>query len=304
MNMLQDVRDAAVDSGTSLSDVLRKAKVLASLLRNDAFKEWVDRELNGYPEGTPLPDYRSLHFPLLGTFSGPGGSRVDGQGIPTINLPESLQHLAGPAEFRQGVREVETMAHQGPETLRMGWPPEAVMALRDEVAMSGGFVLIDVYQPISSASLHSLLDAVRNRLLDFVLELEEIAPGEADSNGAISRIPQDQVANVFNLTIHGDHSIIASGTAVSQRIVQVPAGDTAALNQTLRDLGIDDDDIEGLESAIQEDQRSDATGLGAKTKKWIGEMTLKAAEGSWQVALETAPTLLSKILSQYLGLGS
>jgi hypothetical protein len=46
VTLLREIRVAATDSGVEISTVLRKAKSLATRLRNPEFEAWVDRELN------------------------------------------------------------------------------------------------------------------------------------------------------------------------------------------------------------------------------------------------------------------
>lgn len=48
MNLIQEIKSDIIDSKVSLSIALRRAKVLASILKNDKMKEWVNNELNGY----------------------------------------------------------------------------------------------------------------------------------------------------------------------------------------------------------------------------------------------------------------
>jgi hypothetical protein len=60
MSLLREIQDAATSGATPLADVLRKCKILAARLQNKAFAQWVDLELNGYPEDEPLPAHRVI----------------------------------------------------------------------------------------------------------------------------------------------------------------------------------------------------------------------------------------------------
>ncbi len=48
MNLLNELRDSANDSQIKVSDLLRKALLVAIKIKNESFKKWVDNELYGY----------------------------------------------------------------------------------------------------------------------------------------------------------------------------------------------------------------------------------------------------------------
>ena len=47
-SLVAQLQKEVVDSGVPISDILRKAKILASQLKNKEFKRWIDAELKGY----------------------------------------------------------------------------------------------------------------------------------------------------------------------------------------------------------------------------------------------------------------
>ena len=82
MTLLRDIQDAAIDTNSDISFLLRKCKVLAARLGNSEFKNWVDQELNGYKNLESLPDYRFFYGRSKGHFSGPYGSGIKNADIP------------------------------------------------------------------------------------------------------------------------------------------------------------------------------------------------------------------------------
>jgi hypothetical protein len=60
MSLLRDIQNDLAMTGTDITTVLRKAKILGARLKNEAFDQWVTRELNGYSDKEPLPSYRIL----------------------------------------------------------------------------------------------------------------------------------------------------------------------------------------------------------------------------------------------------
>ena len=77
----------------------------------------------------------------------------------------------------------------------------------------------------------------------------------------------------------------------------------STLEEFLISLGVQKEDLAELESAIRVDQvpvRKDK--LGTKVGAWVGKMTSKAANGTWQVGLGAATNLLAEAFKRYYGL--
>jgi hypothetical protein len=296
-----DLRNSVADSQVSLADVLRKAKILSYRLGEKSFKQWVEYELNGYPDDVNLPDYRKLHILSLGTFVGPFGFQVRNQVLPTFSLPQEIKNLADTVAFHRGIHEIEQMAHSEGELTRH-WPAEAVILARKHIQLANGAQLVDAYQVLTKNMLEGVLDAVRNRFLDFLLELQDAHPEIAQSTSASSKIPQEDVSQIFNITIHGDHSVVASGRDVTQHVNQsVVTNDLNAVLRIAQDLKVPDEDIKELRSAIEADETPKQKEFGPKVKEWLGKAMGKLATGAWQTTLQTAPTLISKGLAKYYG---
>lgn len=298
---LEALRELSADSSVPLADVLRRAKVLAASLRAQDLKDWVDSELNGYYGTGDVPAYRHLHVPPLGLFHGPFGSRVSNLVIPTMGLPEALSVFVEGVPLHQPVRELEEMATR--DDLRFIWPAEAVMIARESVALNGGYVLAQVHQPILQSAVQGVLDVIRNRLLDFVLELQELNPGVLTDDEALKEIAPEDVSQIFNLTIQGDHNIVASGKEVRQQVSHsIPHGDVAGLMEFFRRNGLAEEDLRVLKDALEGDPAPEIEGVfGPRITAWIGQTVSKAAGGLWKVSLTTAPILISKALSKYYG---
>ena len=70
MNLLDEIRADLIDQSASLPNTLRKARVLAHELQSQELRDWVNSELNGYPN-YDVPEYRRFRLPVFGTFHGP-----------------------------------------------------------------------------------------------------------------------------------------------------------------------------------------------------------------------------------------
>jgi hypothetical protein len=301
LSLFKQIRDEVVDSNKSLADVLRKAKILATSLKQVDFRNWVSYELDCYPGHAELPEYRRISLPVLGKFSGPFGKLVSNYPLPLSMFPKEMRKGQDvPLTF--SVRELETMSATMKKELIHIWPAEAALLLRDHITLSGGLVLIEVYQLIMKSNLEGVLDAVRNRLLDFLLKLQDIDPSILASDDAVGTIPHEKIAQAFNITVYGNHNVLAAGEKVTQTVaLQVLPGDKDSLARALTSLGISDDDIRALQRAIGEDGAQSKGTLGKRVRNWTGRMLAKAIDGSWNIALAAAPELLKQAIFSHYG---
>ena len=114
---------------------------------------------------------------------------------------------------------------------------------------------------------------------------------------------QIYVQNLFFQTIiQGGQNIVATGTEFTQKATQnVASGDMQSLIDHLRSIGLNNDSLAELETAIEQDGDRQKKKLGENVKSWIGKMIVKAMDGTWKVAEATAPDLLKAALSQFYG---
>jgi len=70
--------------------------LLAARLDHNELREWVERELNGYPSADVLPPYRrGGEVPVLADFAGPYGSERRNERLPPLAvLPSELVNAA------------------------------------------------------------------------------------------------------------------------------------------------------------------------------------------------------------------
>lgn len=301
MNLFRQLRDDIVDPKTPASVVLRKAKILAASLHYVELEQWLAHELNGYPDGSTLPSYRRLLSPVQGKFSGAFGSGITGFSIPVSVLPDFLRKGADNLPVAQGLHEIEILSESGRNGLFHIWPTEAVMIVRDIVRISG-YTLIEMYQPITKAALDGIVDAVRTRFLDFLLALQNINEEVLESETALTNLPKEQVSHVFNVTVFGDNNVVATQSTIGDIAIQaVRAADTESLAAFLKKIGLTDEDVRELDSAIKQDGQPEKEKIGTGVSDWIGKMVSKAVSGSWKMAIGLAPEILKEAIFRHYG---
>ena len=297
MSLLDDIRSDLVSESASLSNTLRKAKILASAIGLPEFREWIDFELSGYEDRDKVPSYRRFRPTNLGTFSGPLRSGVENMVLPTYNLPDSIREFAENLIFFDGVGALEAQASSSHQ---WKWPQEMVMLARESLQLTGGMLLVDAHKPIPAHVISGVLDQVKNRLLDFVLGLQE---SNVTSEDLDNRTVETEVArNLFHINIYGDRNIVASGEQVNQRVKTVQEGDIDSLLSVLREFDIDDDDLSELKNAVSAEPNASGGSYGPRVRAWLGGMVSKAATSAWNVGLETGSKVLTDALNGYYGL--
>lgn len=301
MSIIQELQDDILDSKTNLSSILRKAKVLAYDLKNEEFKKWVDNELNGYSNENEIPDYRKSMAYNFGHFIGSFGRQMKNAPIPTRNLPEPFKKFAEDLVFYNGVRALESLIEDNSDKNSILWPADMVAIVSDKIYED--MVCISAWKSISRSKVEQILDTVRNRLLNVVLELREKYPDINESNDALSKVPKEQVASIFNTYILGSNNVVASGIDIEQNVSQkIIKNDIDGLLKYMKEIGVPAEDASQLKNAIAEDgPRTEQRKFGSKVADWVGKMTKKILEGTWNVAITSAPTLITKALSRYYG---
>jgi hypothetical protein len=219
MTLLDEIQSEIL-SGASLSTALRKAKVLAYRLKNQEFKDWVEHELNGYEETSPLPEYRKISTYSTGNFLKPG-LKMNDVPIPTNNIPREIREVINEVNMRQGIKELEalleTIGNSKSDKLAVPWPANLLTLLSGRVFEYAA--CLGAWRVITKGHITKIIENTRNRLLTFILELSELFP-EAAKEGFDARVktlPDEQVGQVFNYYIMGGtHNIVGSARTISQ----------------------------------------------------------------------------------------
>lgn len=301
MSLIQGLQNDIIDSKVGLSSVLRKAKVLASILKSNELTKWVDSELNGYRgDRKEVPDYRIMSVSNLGHFVG-YGNVIKNRPIATLNLLNQIQEFAKNHIMIEGVRALESLVEGESPTFQVHWPSDWLAIAGERIYQ--GYNCIDAWKVISRGQVEQILDTVRNKLLDFVIELQEKYPEISKSEDAILKVSKEQVSSVVNTYILGGNNVVVSGFDINQRVhQQIIKNDMNALLRYMKEIGVPNNDVKELKKAINEDgPKTKPRKFGSKVADWVGKMTKKILEGTWKVAISKAPELITKALSCYYG---
>jgi hypothetical protein len=271
--LLDQIRDQATDSSHPLGDVLRRMLVLAARLRDRELERWVRLELDGYPKETPLPEYRVIENPqAVGHFSGVGGSQAHNMPISSAALPDEFEFFFTHLDLRKPAATYEKLVRDAGDVgyLQVDWPAE-ILGHVNQFDM--GCVGASWKVPVQHLAV--LVEAVRNKVLGYVLDLERESP---DAGEAIGEAPSKEVLQqVFNNNILGNVGNLAQGSSnVSQTATfGVKEGDLESLLSFLRGAGLSEALLADLKVAAEaEPPEPHRKKLGPRIRTWIGKMLL------------------------------
>lgn len=213
MSLLRQIQNDAVNSNVAVSDLLRKCKILAYRLGNEDFKCWVDFELNGYESIEQVPSYRVLNVTSQGHFSGAFGSQLRNAEIPLYCLPSELQDNLSKVKFSNPIATLENLSATEEAVLSQAW--NCAILGKYGADMYRDMHCMQAWKVIPVPSVIGIIDVVKTKILNFVLEIEAINPEAGDAALNSNPIPQDKVSQIFNINISGNVGNLASGNSHS-----------------------------------------------------------------------------------------
>lgn len=219
----QLIEDLTEDS-VSLASCMRKLLVVASRANSEPLSDWISHELDGYPDGAELPQYRlEVPFRLRLTFVGYGFASKTVT-VDPIDIPKQLRAWEEqPLKFRQSLTEIEafTTAEFDPYIeLSKTWCAQHQRLSENGQALCYTSMYLDAARMIISKDyLKALLGRVRTDVLRLVLELERAALSD-DSNPSIGQVKQKEAHQVINLFVGNMYGGVNLGNG-DQQVVPI-----------------------------------------------------------------------------------
>lgn len=161
-SVILDLQQEALDKSIAVSDLLRKALVIARKLNLREFQAWIEKELNGYDGGDDVPAYRVLAGQVRGKDHNQGW-------IPVICEDKELEELFSSRKCRQAIAEIEDWIARRDSGSLLYMPLPHAMQI--ELSRRWGYQTESGFF-ISSSAMVVAVDAVRTIVLNWALELE------------------------------------------------------------------------------------------------------------------------------------
>jgi hypothetical protein len=164
-SLIEELQRDALNGNVDVSHLLRKAYTVAVKLKLEKFEAWCQYELNGYPKGVEIPEYRHIH----------------GQ-VKAFNPYNGVWHIMRFDECPELGEQVSNRQELSP-----------IGQLQDLVAKADGSAMMAVILPMpvqhlllrgdeafnqvrlefGRSTVVKMLDAIRNKILEWSLKLEQ-----------------------------------------------------------------------------------------------------------------------------------
>ena len=296
---IADIIEATTNEGVSLPVILRKVLVLSYHLRNKRLTSWVTAELDGYATGTELPDYRIIRTIAYGTFSGPFGSIINNKSLPGLLLKPEHRDFANKVFLRDSIAKIDATA-AAKNGGRMPWPPDLVMLYQADFIED--HALVEAWLELPRQIFVGILDAVRTRTLQFVLELGGELGAAGDDLANISAAVEKTVTN----NIYGGNNVIGgSNHRFSQTgSMTVGAGDQTALTVALAQIGFNSAEVAELLGALKQDKSEEGhkPGIGKRAAAWLEKIGAGIGNAALSVGTDVGKIEAARAITGFLGL--
>ncbi|WDJ06718.1 hypothetical protein [Xanthomonas campestris] len=160
MGLIDEIIRIAVDRNSSVADILRMALVVSSKLKTVHMKEWLEQELNGYPDFNEVPDYRRLKGTVKVRNPYHGWQVVHG-------MPEAIEERVSTRLTPESIAEITQWIEDGDSTVGFS------LGGFTEVLMKSLPFKLEPCLHVPRGSLVAIVDRVRSGVLQWALELQE-----------------------------------------------------------------------------------------------------------------------------------
>jgi len=162
-SVVLELQQEALNRNVRVSDLLRKALVVAKKLNLQEFQDWIEKELNGYGNTEDIPDYRRISGQIRAWNPYHGW-------IPLIFEDAKEGELLSHRKSRQAIAELENLVDRSEKgsSLHVPFPQELQRRLSEVIEFETEISLF-----ADCSGIARIIDSVRTIILNWALKLEE-----------------------------------------------------------------------------------------------------------------------------------
>lgn len=293
----------------SITDMLLKAKLIASKLELDVFDDFINKEFLGYKyalfgeDRKKFPSHRRILATIVKRDEYYNYVDIDIYNCEALFLAESLPGL-GWAYVTLSITRLESELSSG-GTLYLNIPE---WLLRDTPIPIADYQYY--FWEIESVKIKEIISAIKFSLLEWTLSLERqgiLGEGLLFTQKEIDAAPMTITNNTnnFHAPVNNAGSIGAGNSGDNHQNNSIVSGNYDSLKQQFRRFGIQDEDIGLFENIIKESPAPlSHDKLGKGIGDWAGAMIGKAYAGELKISGVDAPALLIGSICSYFGIAS
>lgn len=302
MKLATEIIDILSSETPSIANALFKTKVLLHKLGEKELIQWVNSELNGYESNDDVPEYRIVPSRVMANLMNMAYSASNRE-LPIYHLDQELRKSLEQTRFGNSIAALENLANSESDSVQRPLPIALHAKLNEP--LGNGYQVQEAWCEVTHSSLVQILTEVRSRLLDFILELSDKLPEDASDTELKEMSGEIDAKSLFNNSVIGDNATILVGDHSNQTVNnKIIKGNFDSLAKHLRDNSVEEDDIQSLRRAIEEDEQlvdHENKQYGANVKLWVTEMLGKAVESVWNVNIGVAGSLIATAINSYYG---
>lgn len=160
-SIILDLQKDIYDNKIELSDILRKAHVVAKKLKLSDIDKWINNELNGYKIGNEIPDYRKLkgETKYLNPYHG---------WLPMMFESSQMEDIFCIKDIPNAIPNIEDLIKSDKGNITYNMTADQNMFISKYTGRETQYAVF-----FSKSSLSNILTTVKNKILEWTLELEE-----------------------------------------------------------------------------------------------------------------------------------
>lgn len=247
----QLIEDLAYDKIT-LGQGLTRAKLIASKTQNIAFKEWVNREIQGYGNTDQVPEFRKISCQTSLVIGLPFGAQ---NVMPVVINDPEVAHYYHQHIVTDSINQIESALRSLTDQINITLQLPGQLALilgqpfQDDIQRQNGG-LRAVTKMVGKARYENIIESTKQVLLDTLLELHDQFPNlENEFKATTENIKK--VQNIVTNHIHGNNNPInlATGEKVTQKDITNNIGFIDY--SRLESLDVQKEEIEHLKEIVE-----------------------------------------------------
>jgi hypothetical protein len=227
-SVVLELQRDALDRAVPLSDLLRKALVVAKKLGISEFETWIAQELNGYQKLEDVPDYRKLNG-LVKAWNPYRGW------VPVIFQDPVVAEAVSERHTGQSVAAMEELLVGKGSIIGIPFPHDTALKLAAACGHPPTEIILEVHRP----GIRGILDSIRTIVLNWALKLEQ--DGILGEGLAFTKEERDTASrvshNVNNFFGPVGQSQIQQGAGSGSQVIVAGDVDPTALRRFLALLG-------------------------------------------------------------------
>ena len=243
-SIVLDLQNEIVSSNCDVVNILRKAHLIASKLKLADFDQWIQHELNGYPDQESCPEYRKVRGSLkaLNPYHG---------WIPIVIQNNEAEKMICDKKLPNSISEIISLCQSSKNKLILEFSGEQ-LAMLDKMVDSPLSMRYALHIP--TTAVKDIEEKVKNTILEWTLKLESegivgenmvFSDTEKESAVSIPQTVNNYYGNTSVINSTSDNVQIVSGSENTVTFSYDKVKDVVdAVKKSISESDLSKDDIE------------------------------------------------------------